>query len=169
MVSRQDGSLRAEIDPAEFRQLLGRFATGVTIITLDGSQGRPLGMTASSLASVSLKPPLISVCVDHAAELHDAIVAAQEFVVNILESAQESLSRRFSDPYEDRFDGIGYHRSPEGLVLLDGALAWIECERYDQYPGGDHTIVVGRVIGGAIGSGRPLLYYRGGYAAQGEG
>jgi flavin reductase (DIM6/NTAB) family NADH-FMN oxidoreductase RutF len=126
-------------------------------------------MTASSLASVSLHPPLVSVCIDHSAELHDLIVAAPEFVVNILESDQELLSRRFADPHEDRFDGIGYHRTPEGLVLLDGALAHIECERYDQYPGGDHTIVLGRVIGGSVGSGHPLLYYRGGYSALGEG
>lgn len=124
-------------------------------------------MTASSLASVSLHPPLVSVCIDHAAELHDTIVASREFVVNVLESAQEVLSRRFADPHEDRFEGVGYHRSPEGLVLLDGALAHIECERYATYPGGDHTIVIGRVTGGATGEGRPLLYFRGGYAALG--
>jgi flavin reductase (DIM6/NTAB) family NADH-FMN oxidoreductase RutF len=124
-------------------------------------------MTASSLASVSLHPPLVSVCVDHAAELHDAILESREFVVNILESAQEALSRRFADKHEDRFDGVGYHRSPEGLVLLDGALAHIECERYAIYPGGDHSIVLGRVIGGSTGEGHPLLYYRGGYAALG--
>ncbi len=122
-------------------------------------------MTASSLASVSLQPPLVSVCVDHTAELHDTILATQEFVLNILESRQETLSRRFADPHEDRFEGIGYHRSPAGLVLLDGALAHIECERHTTYPGGDHTIVLGRVIGGSTGDGRPLLYYRGGYAA----
>ncbi|MGH7525131.1 MAG: flavin reductase family protein [Gemmatimonadales bacterium] len=145
--------------------MLGRFATGVTIITVNGPERRPLGMTASSLASVSLQPPLVSVCVDHTAELHDVILAAPEFVLNILESRQEMLSRRFADPHEDRFDGIGYHRSAEGLVLLDGALAHIECERYTTYPGGDHTIVLGRVTGGATGDGRPLLYYRGGYAA----
>jgi flavin reductase (DIM6/NTAB) family NADH-FMN oxidoreductase RutF len=169
VVSREDDPLRSQIDPADFRQLLGRFATGVTIVTLGGTDGRPLGMTASSLASVSLRPPLVSVCIDHAAELHDLIVAAPEFVVNILESGQEALSRRFADQYEDRFDGVGYHRSPEGLLLLDGALAHIECERYQQFPGGDHTIILGRVIGGSIGGGHPLLYYRGGYAALGEG
>lgn len=124
-------------------------------------------MTASSLASVSLHPPLVSVCIDHAAELHDAIVEARVFVVNILESAQEALSRRFADRHEDRFEGVGYHRSPEGLVLLDGALAYIECERYAVYPGGDHSILLGRVIGGSTGEGRPLLYYRGGYGAPG--
>ena len=143
---------------------MGRFATGVTVLTVNGADGRPLGMTASSLASVSLEPPLVSVCVDHAAELHDAILAAPVFVVNILESRQEARSRRFADRHEDRFDGVGYHRSPEGLVLLDGALAHLECDRFASYPGGDHTIIIGRVIGGSTGEGRPLLYYRGGYA-----
>jgi flavin reductase (DIM6/NTAB) family NADH-FMN oxidoreductase RutF len=137
----------------------------VTIVTVSGPEGRPLGMTASSLASVSLQPPLVSLCIDHQAELHDTIRSAEVFVVNILESAQEALSRRFADPHDDRFDGVGYHRSPEGLILLDGALAYIECERYAIHPGGDHTIVIGRVIGGVTGEGRPLLYYRGGYAA----
>jgi flavin reductase (DIM6/NTAB) family NADH-FMN oxidoreductase RutF len=156
-----------DVDPARFRQLLGRFATGVTIITVNGEGDRPQGMTASSLASVSLRPPLVSVCIDHAATMHDAILASRVFVVNILESAQEDLSRRFADQHDDRFDGVGYHRSPEGLVLLDGALAHIECERYAVHPGGDHSILLGRVIGGSIGDGHPLLYYRGGYAALG--
>ena len=137
----------------------------MTIVTVRGPEGRPQGMTASSLASVSLQPPLVSICIDHQAELHDTIRAAEIFVVNILESAQEALSRRFADPHEDRFDGVGYHRSPEGLILLDGALAYIECEQYATHPGSDHTIVIGRVIGGGTGEGRPLLYYRGGYAA----
>jgi flavin reductase (DIM6/NTAB) family NADH-FMN oxidoreductase RutF len=151
------------VDPAQFRELMGRFATGVTVLTVNGPDGRPLGMTASSLASVSLVPPLVSVCVNHEAQLHDSILAAPVFVVNILESGQEALSRRFADPHEDRFDGVGYHRSPEGLVLLDGALAHLECDRFASFPGGDHTIIIGRVIGGSIGEGRPLLYYRGGY------
>jgi flavin reductase (DIM6/NTAB) family NADH-FMN oxidoreductase RutF len=144
---------------------MGRFATGVTVLTVNGPENRPLGMTASSLAAVSLNPPLVSVCIDHTAELHDAIVAAPEFVVNILESGQEGLSRRFADRHEDRFDGIGYHRSPEGLVLLDGVLAHIECNHFASYPGGDHTIILGRVIGGTTQGGRPLLYYRGGYGS----
>jgi flavin reductase (DIM6/NTAB) family NADH-FMN oxidoreductase RutF len=122
-------------------------------------------MTANSLGSVSLRPPLISVSVDHEAEMHDAILKARVFVVNILSSPQEALARRFADQHEDRFDGIGYRLSPEGLVLLDGALAHIECVRQAEYPAGDHTIVVGRVVGGATADGRPLLYYRGGYAA----
>jgi flavin reductase (DIM6/NTAB) family NADH-FMN oxidoreductase RutF len=155
----------AEIDASQFRQLLGRFASGVTVLTVATPEGRPMGMTATSLSSVSLRPSLLSVCVDHEADLHDVLVAAPEFVVNILASPQEALARRFSDQHEDRFDGVGYHLSPEGLILLDGTLAHIICEAYAQYPGGDHTIVLGRVVGGNTSDGRPLLYYRGGYAA----
>jgi flavin reductase (DIM6/NTAB) family NADH-FMN oxidoreductase RutF len=124
-------------------------------------------MTANSLASVSLNPPLLSVCVDRQAELHDLILTAPSFAVNILESSQEALARRFADPHEDRFEGIGYQTGPQGEILLGGAIAYIECRRYAQYSGGDHTIVVGLVISGSTGEGRPLLYYRGGYAALG--
>ncbi len=154
------------VDPAHFRELMGRFATGVTVLTVNGPGDCALGMTASSLASVSLVPPLVSVCVDHEAELHDAILAAPVFVVNVLESGQEVLSRRFADHHEDRFEGVGYHRSPEGLVLLDGALAHLECDRFAIHPAGDHTLIIGRVIGGSTGEGRPLLYYRGGYGSM---
>ena len=100
--------------------------------------------------------------------MHALIARRREFVVNILASGQEELSRRFADQHDDRFEGIGYHATPDGLVLLDGALAHIECERFAAYPeAGDHTIFVGRVIGGDAREGRPLLYYRGGYAALG--
>jgi len=156
---------RAEIDPAQFRQLLGRFATGVTILTVVAPDGRPIGMTANSLSSVSLRPPLISVCIDREAEMHDVIVRAEQFVVNVLASPQETLARRFAEKHLDRFDGVGYHLSPDGLILLGGALAHIECSRHAQYEAGDHTIELGRVLGGETGKGRPLLYYRGGYAA----
>ena len=136
-------------------------------MTATTPRGRPLGMTVNSLASVSLRPPLISVCVDQEAEMHDRILEVTRFVVNFLASHQEALARRFSDKHEDRFEGIGYHLDPEGLVLLDGTLAHIECERQAHYPGGDHTIVIGKVIGGAAHEGRPLLFFRGGYAALG--
>jgi flavin reductase (DIM6/NTAB) family NADH-FMN oxidoreductase RutF len=155
----------AEVDAAQFRQLMGRFATGVAILTVTTPEGRLLGMTANSLASVSLYPPLISVCVDHDAEMHTAILKVQQFAINVLSSGQETLARRFSDKHEDRFDGVGYQISPDGLIQLGGVLAHIECERYAEYPGGDHTIVLGRVTGGVTGKGRPLLFYRGGYAA----
>jgi flavin reductase (DIM6/NTAB) family NADH-FMN oxidoreductase RutF len=124
-------------------------------------------MTANSLSSVSLRPPLVSVCVEREAEMHDAILEVNQFIINVLSSPQETLARRFADKHEDRFDGVGYHLNPDGLILLEGALAHIECRRHAQYPAGDHTIVVGQVMGGLTNEGRPLLYYRGGYAALG--
>ena len=152
-----------DIDPAEFRQLLGRFATGVTVVTtLDGA-GRPHGMTANSLSSVSLHPPLVLVAIEKIAVLHPVIIAAPRFVINILEEAQETLARRFARKEDDRFDGIGYAPNPDGIPVLHGVLAHIECQRSAVHEAGDHTIVVGRVTGGAVREGRPLAYFRGGY------
>lgn len=155
---------RPDLDPAEFRQLLGRFATGVTVVTMQLPDGRPAGMTANSLASVSLRPPLLSFCIDHAAELYAPLMSASGFVVNILEASQESLSRRFAAKHMDRFDGVGYHTSPAGHPVLDGALAWIECAPHAVFEAGDHTIVVGRILHGGTTDGAPLVYFRGGYA-----
>ena len=89
----------------------------------------------------------------------------RHFSVNILEASQEALSRRFAGDHDDRFDGVGYRDSPRGLVLLDGALAHLECERVALHEAGDHTIVVAHVLAGDAAEGRPLCYFRGGYAA----
>ncbi|MDX2193377.1 MAG: flavin reductase family protein [Gemmatimonadales bacterium] len=155
------------MDSSTFRQLLGRFATGVTVITATDAEGRPHGMTASSLTSVSLAPPLLLVCVDHGASFHPVIERAEAFVVNVLTNHQETVSRRFAGKHEDKFDGIGYRISDHGLVLLDGALAHLECAVERRIPAGDHTIVLGRLVGGDAADGHPLLYYRGGYAELG--
>lgn len=153
------------VDPALFRQLLGRFATGVTVLTAVGPDGRPLGMTASSVASVSLDPPLLLVSVDRRNAMHAALAAASHFALNVLASDQEALARRFAEADEEaRFDGVGFAPSKRGVPLLDGALAHIECEKHAAVPGGDHTVYFGRVAGGAVTDRRPLLYYRGGYA-----
>ena len=157
-----------DIDPANFRQLLGRFATGVVVITTRRADGGPVGMTANSLASVSLQPPLVSICVEHEAEMRSALLAAPVFVINILASDQEAVSRRFAGLHDDRFDGIGYRLSPRGLVILEGSLAHLECERHAEFEAGDHTIFVGRVVEGGITEGRPLIYYRGGYTELGR-
>ena len=86
----------ADVDPSHFRQLLGRFTTGVVVITTRFPDGRPVGMTANSLASVSLQPPLISVCVEHEADMRGALLAAPGFIINILSAGQEAVSRRFA-------------------------------------------------------------------------
>lgn len=160
---------RSDLDPADFRQLLGRFATGVTIVTLTLPDGQPAGMTANSLASVSLDPPLVLVCIDHAAELYASLLAAPGFVINILEASQETLSRRFATRHLNRFDGIGYHTSADGQPVLDGVLAHIECSPHATFPAGDHTIVVGRVLRGDTTDGAPLVYFRGGYTGLNHG
>jgi 3-hydroxy-9,10-secoandrosta-1,3,5(10)-triene-9,17-dione monooxygenase reductase component len=140
------------------------------VVTVRDAAGRPVGMTASSLASVSLVPPLVSVCVDVSAEMHRMLSVAPAYAVNILSDAQEPLSRRFADlPIGERFAGIPFRETPTGLIVLVGALAHIECERHADFPLGDHTLFVGRVIGGETSEGKPLLYYRGEYGALRSG
>jgi len=152
------------VDPAQFRQLLGRFATGVTVLTTQDPRGRPIGMTASSVASVSLQPPLLLVCVDQRHDMYAAMRATQRFVLNVLAADQEAISRRFAADHPDRFDGVGYAENKHGIPLLHGALATIECEKQAETPGGDHAVFLGLVTGGTVTDRRPLLYYRGGYA-----
>jgi flavin reductase (DIM6/NTAB) family NADH-FMN oxidoreductase RutF len=151
------------VDRAQFRQLLGRFATGVTVITTRTAAGQPIGMTASSVASLSLDPPLLLVCVDRTHDMHVALEAAHHFALNVLADDQEALSRRFASETDDRFDGVGFHDSEHGVPLLDGTVGSIECDKRDCNAGGDHSIFVGLVTGGSARDRRPLLYYRGGY------
>jgi flavin reductase (DIM6/NTAB) family NADH-FMN oxidoreductase RutF len=159
----------SDVDPARFRQLLGRFATGVTVVTADDGEGNPTGMTANTLASVSLVPPLVSLCIDHTADMHRTLQQATRFTVNILAADQEAVSRRFAEQGTRRFEGIGFARSDRGGIILNGVLAHIECERISEVPTGDHSIYIGRVVGGATREGEPLLYYRGGYAGMARG
>lgn len=156
------------VEPSHFRQLLGRFATGVTVLTTrtppPSPGGEPIGMTASSVASVSLDPPLLLVSVDQSHDMHAALEAASQFVLNVLAADQEALSRRFAADQPDRFSGVGYRLNKQGIAVLDGALAHIECEKRAAVPAGDHTVYLGLVIGGSVTERQPLLYYRGGYA-----
>ena len=156
-----------DVDSAEFRQLCGYFATGVVVITADGPDGTPAGMTANSFASVSLDPPLVSINVDHANDMNAVLKKATAFAINVLSSGQEAVSRRFAGNRPGRFDGIGYRIDERGFILLEGVLATIACDSHSCFEAGDHSIFVGRVVGGGVASGRPLLYYRGGYVTAG--
>jgi flavin reductase (DIM6/NTAB) family NADH-FMN oxidoreductase RutF len=147
----------------EFRNVLGRFASGVTVVT-SRFDGRDHGMTVSAFCSVSLAPPLVLICIEKNASAHTALTTADEFVVNILSSEQEQLARRFSIEEIDRFEGVGFSRAQSGIAVLDDVVGTIECRRDTLYDGGDHTIIVGRVESGDARNSRPLLYYRGGYA-----
>ena len=153
------------IDPDTFRSVLGRFASGITVLTARDETGNDCGMTISAFCSLSLVPPLVLVCVDHVASMHDMLLRASHFAVNILAAHQEPISRRFSGPDEHkRFDGVGYARGKSGAALLDDALAHIECRRVKHHEAGDHTVVIGEVEAATPYDDRPLLYYRGGYA-----
>jgi flavin reductase (DIM6/NTAB) family NADH-FMN oxidoreductase RutF len=124
-----------------------------------------VGMTVSSFCSLSLDPSLVLACVDKSADLHDKLSKSQRVVFNILSASQEALSRRFSEEIESRrFDGVGLHRDPYGVAVLEGVLAWVEAKIVQKHDGGDHSIIVAEVDGATTSDRRPLLYYRGGYA-----
>ena len=148
----------------EFRAVLGRFPSGVTVVTTTDDSGSDQGMTVSAFCSVSLDPPLVLICIEKNASVHSALTTSERFVVNILAVNQESLARRFSIVDIDRFEGVGYSRSQHGIAILDDVLGILECTRHAMYDGGDHTIILGEVEAGHVTSGSPLLYYRGGYS-----
>jgi flavin reductase (DIM6/NTAB) family NADH-FMN oxidoreductase RutF len=151
------------IDPDTFRAALGRFASGVTVVTTLDEEGHDHGMTVSAFCSVSLDRPLVLACIGHDASMHSVILRADRCGVSILAAGQEQLARRFADQRSDRFDGVGYSRGRLGVALLDDALAHLECTVVDRRDAGDHTIVIGQVESAACHQGRPLIYYRGGY------
>jgi flavin reductase (DIM6/NTAB) family NADH-FMN oxidoreductase RutF len=152
------------LDPDAFRSVLGRFASGVTVLTT--RHGRAdLGMTVSAFCSLSLQPALVLACVDKTAELHALLTQGQRVVFNVLSASQEALSRRFSEEEGSRrFEGIGFRRDRNGIAVLEEVLAWIEGSIVQQHDGGDHSIFVAEVDGATSNDLRPLLYYRGGYA-----
>ena len=121
-------------------------------------------MTVSAFCSVSLDPPLVLICIDHAASMYASFGGATHFVVNILSDGQEALARRFSGSDPNRFDGIGYTRGQTGLILLDDTLGSVECRVIATHTAGDHDVLVGEVEFATASDGKPLLYYRGGYA-----
>ena len=152
------------LDPDEFRAVLGRFASGVTILTTRDAEDRDHGMTVSAFCSASLVPPLVLACIDRATDMYKILPRSSHFWISILAESQEALARRFAELPTGRFDGIGYTRAESGVVLLDDALAHLECHRIDRHDAGDHAIFVGEVEWASCGKDRPLLYYRGGYA-----
>jgi flavin reductase (DIM6/NTAB) family NADH-FMN oxidoreductase RutF len=152
------------VSPDEFRSVLGRFPSGVSVVTTKAADGSDEGMTVSAFCSVSLEPPLVLICIEKTASVHEALTRAPRFVVNVLSAKQEQIARRFSIVDIDRFEGVGFSRSRNGIAVLDDVLGVIECSRFALHDAGDHTIIVGEVEAGRAENGTPLLYYRGGYA-----
>jgi len=156
-----DGRLQhPEIDSSTFRDVVGRFASGVTVITAcDG--GQDFGMTASAMSSLSLDPPMILICVNRRAASRQAISHARVFGVNILHEDQASLAVHFATPQADKFKAVPVSRGALGCPRLAGVLAWLECEVVEEVEGGTHSVYFGRVKEAAARDGRPLAYFRG--------
>jgi flavin reductase (DIM6/NTAB) family NADH-FMN oxidoreductase RutF len=152
---------------AEFRKAMGAFATGVTIITLD-LEGEVHGMTANALASVSLDPPLLLVCVDHNAQTHAHLHAKKRFGVNILAEHQCLISQYYARPihvheHAEKEAGARFDRTAHGTPILHGALAYLECRLQSTQEAGDHTIFIAEVEDVVVRQGEPLLFFRGKY------
>lgn len=155
---------RAGSDARTLRDALGCFATGVTIVTAMTPDGVPIGLTANSFTSVSLDPPLLLVCIARTAGTAAALEAAAHFAVNVLQIGQQPASNRFAGKGQDRFATTAWEKGKCGTPVLCGSLGTFECERHAVHDGGDHFILVGRVIRATFDSRRdPLLYFRGKY------
>lgn len=155
------------VSKEEFRKALGRFATGVAVITVAAGKGRVHGMTLNAFTSVSLEPPLVLVCVDRRARTHPLLHAGKRFGVNVLAEGQQALSEYYAHAAEDHETahrlGARYRVTGRGTPLLDGCLAHLECRVVSSYEEGDHTIFVGEVEQVDAQEGRPLLFSAGKY------
>lgn len=152
------------VEKAEFRRALGHFAAGVNVVTAKFEDGRLAGITVTAFTSVSLEPPLVLVCIDKRSRMHDKLQVGTHFAVNMLAQDQEFISRRFASGEAEPFREIGYREGVSGAPLLQGTIAAVECHIVELLPGGDHTIIVGEVDATHVSEGKPLLYFRGGYA-----
>jgi flavin reductase (DIM6/NTAB) family NADH-FMN oxidoreductase RutF len=158
------------LDVLDYRRVVGRFATGVTVITTlaDGEQH---AMTCNSFTSVSLEPVLVLFCAEKIARFHDVVLSTGSWAVSVLAQGQEDVSRRFAvrgRPLEDQFADLPHSVGPvTGAAVVDGALASLECRTVSTADAGDHTVVIGEVLGLGVPDpdGDPLLYYEGRYRA----
>ncbi|RDJ20307.1 flavin reductase [Bosea caraganae] len=153
----------ANFDAKELRRVLGAFVTGVTVVTTIDETGRAWGLTANSFSSVSLEPPLVLWSQSRRSPSHAAFAASACFAVNILAEDQIALSNRFATSGIDKFSGVETDPGMDGLPLLRGCSAWLECKVVSQMPGGDHTIFVGEVRAVRRSERRSLVFGSGQY------
>jgi 3-hydroxy-9,10-secoandrosta-1,3,5(10)-triene-9,17-dione monooxygenase reductase component len=152
------------IDVARFREVLGHFASGVTVVTGLSEHREPIGFTCQAFAALSLDPPMVLLAPGKSSTTWPRIAQAGAFCVNILASDQEALARSFAVSGGNKFSGVAWEPGPEtGAPLLEGVVAWVECELGDIFDAGDHELVTGRVLALGVGRGQPLLFYRGGF------
>lgn len=151
----------------ELRQALGRFATGVTVVTCQGSGG-PCGITANSFSSVSLEPPLVLWNIAKVSDSLQAYLDAEFFAVNVLGAEQQSVSSHFAQSDHTLFDGIEFAESHKGVPILPGTVACFECRTHQIHDCGDHYIIIGEVENYRSNSNRPLLFSDGRYTTVAE-
>jgi flavin reductase (DIM6/NTAB) family NADH-FMN oxidoreductase RutF len=158
------------VDADRLRLAMGQFATGVTVITTRDGSGQAFGTTANAVTSVSLQPPLVLACLRQESETLAALFERRRFAINVLHSSQAELSDRFAHRASAATWEAVAHRSAEGIPILDGAIATLECELHDVADGGDHAVVVGHVVGldHAEPDADPLLFYAGSYRRLGD-
>jgi flavin reductase (DIM6/NTAB) family NADH-FMN oxidoreductase RutF len=162
-----------EVGHRRYRDAMGLFPTGVTLLTTRAPDGVDYAMTANSVTSVSLDPTLVLVCVEHASRLHGALLASGLWGISVLAADAEPLSRRLARRGHSTAEALAtvpHHRGPHtGAVLLDSALSTVECRTWAAHPGGDHTVVIGEVL--AVATPRPdlppLTWHRGRYTGLG--
>ncbi|MDJ0339649.1 flavin reductase family protein [Cryobacterium sp. PH31-O1] len=155
-------------DSVDLRNTLGKFATGVTVITARGADGRPVGMTANSFTSVSLDPPLLLFCLANSAGSLPDFVAAEAFAIHVLSADQHLLSRQFATPAADKFAGLNVAEDAAGVPEIEGVLARFSCRTVSRTQEGDHTIFIGQVENYKKLDGDPLLFFSGGYRLSQE-
>ena len=157
----------SSLSSSEFRKALGHFTTGVTVVTVEREPGKIHGMTANSFTSVSLDPPLISVCVDQRAHLLPLLQEKRVFGINVLKEEQQKLSEFFScteqPESEEASLNVHFRWTPENIPLMENVLCQVACRLHATHVAGDHTIVVGEVLYAQLHSGHPLLFFRGRY------
>lgn len=150
-------------DSKAFRDALGRFPTGIAIVTTHTGEGKRIGMTINTLVSVSLDPPLVLFCLGRDSMNYETYAMADSFAFNILREEDEAISNRFIVKGDDRFAGLESEVGVSGAPILPNALAVIDCRRERVIEAGDHLIVMGRVVDTRANDGRPLTYFKGGY------
>jgi len=151
------------IDTQDLRRAFGSFATGVTVVTTHGEESGPVGFTANSFASVSLDPPLLLVCLAHGMRSFPIFKDARTFAVNILADDQQDVSSSFASKGTDKFASVRWRHGATGSPLLEGVVAWFDCEAHEQVVAGDHTILIGRIVDYAYENRAPLGFCGGAY------
>ena len=151
-------------DQTEFRHALGKFATGITVVTTHNDDKQPVGITVNSFTSVSLDPPLVLWCLDLGAARYKEFANCKDFAIHVLHHGQENVSRIFAENGSEQFSNLDWHEGELGSPVLEDCSVCLQCSTFEVYPGGDHIIMLGRVeIIESFNNTQPLIYHGGAY------